>query len=326
MSFRSIRRRIQTRLPETRVRDWIWERRKTDEILATAGGAVAQTRLEKELALKRQRERHREARLYSQRPPTLMDFEGADVRLFPTPAGPVLESRANAVGREPWTVRWLLGSMTDGDVLWDVGANVGPFSLIVAKTLGTRVAVVAFEPGAASFEALVRNIVRNDVSAVVTPLCVALAARDGVVEYSYATLSPGEGLNAIRDASSIDAEAIQDGFTHRLPVLGVSIDTLVSRWGMPPPTHLKVDVEQGQVEVLEGGSSILTSAPPKSVMVEVRSRAALDAVARVLQPAGLELARAVAKARRGGPIDAFFARDPEALRALLADLPDRGPL
>jgi FkbM family methyltransferase len=325
MPFRSIRRRVRARLPETRVRDWVYERRKAGEILTTADGSVARTGLEQELALKRQRERDREARAYSQRPPARVDFEGAEVRLYPTPPGPVLESRANAVDREPWTVRWLLGSMADGDVLWDVGANVGAYSLIVAKAFRGRASVVAIEPGAASFEALVRNVVRNDASGAVTPLCVALGARDAVVQFSYATLDPGEGRNAVRDESALDAELIQEGFTHRLPVLCASIDTLVGQWGLPHPTHLKVDVEQGEVEVLQGGTSVLASAPPKSVMVEVRSRAALDAVARLLQPIGLELARVAVKTRSGDAMDAFFARDPEELRSLLADLPDRGP-
>src|ERR671932_123659 len=59
-------------------------------------------------------------------------------------------SRLRPVAKEPWTVRWLERSLRDGDVLYDVGANVGAYSLIAAA-LGAQ--VVAIEPAYANYAA-----------------------------------------------------------------------------------------------------------------------------------------------------------------------------
>ena len=48
-----------------------------------------------------------------------------------------------------------------GEVFWDVGANVGYFSLVAAAAVGATGEVVAFEPGAASLERLTANVSLN---------------------------------------------------------------------------------------------------------------------------------------------------------------------
>ena len=59
---------------------------------------------------------------------------------------------------EPETIRWLDG-LPEGEVLWDIGANVGAFTVYGAVKRKLR--VVAFEPGAASFATLTKNIELN---------------------------------------------------------------------------------------------------------------------------------------------------------------------
>ena len=50
--------------------------------------------------------------------------------------------RAASCAKEPWTVNWLRDAVGPGDVLYDIGANVGAFSLVAAKHCGAH--VVAF--------------------------------------------------------------------------------------------------------------------------------------------------------------------------------------
>src|SRR3990172_8964826 len=74
---------------------------------------------------------------------------------------------------EPDMVVWLKQKLRTGDVLWDVGANVGAYSLLAAKLVPHAV-IVAFEPYIPTFSHLWENITLNGLSRQVIPICVAL--------------------------------------------------------------------------------------------------------------------------------------------------------
>lgn len=81
--------------------------------------------------------------------------------------------RARSCAKEPWTVEWLRGAVRPGEVLYDVGANVGTYALVAAKHAPAR--VVAFEPGYANFARLCDNIRLNGCQHAIVP--VPLPAR-----------------------------------------------------------------------------------------------------------------------------------------------------
>src|SRR4051794_22030831 len=85
----------------------------------------------------------------------------------PTPRGPVvfvtnhpeaLQYPRELIGREPETIAWIDAFETPC-LFWDVGANVGTYSLYAA--LRPEISVVAFEPSPATYAALSRNIEAN---------------------------------------------------------------------------------------------------------------------------------------------------------------------
>src|SRR6187455_11828 len=63
--------------------------------------------------------------------------------------------------KEPDTIEWI-GSFQPGEVLVDIGANVGMYSIWAAKTRGVR--VYAFEPESQNYALLYKNIVLNNLS------------------------------------------------------------------------------------------------------------------------------------------------------------------
>ena len=102
-----------------------------------------------------------------------IDYGGADIVIGVTSRTEIL-SRLRPCAKEPWTVAWLERTLRAGDVFYDVGANVGAYSL-VAAALGRAERVVAVEPGYASYAALCDNIVLNGRQDVVVPLPAVLA-------------------------------------------------------------------------------------------------------------------------------------------------------
>src|SRR5262245_24362605 len=55
-------------------------------------------------------------------------------------------SRLQSVRKEPWTARWINEFIKPGDVVYDIGANVGAYALLAAKVTKHRARVYAFEP------------------------------------------------------------------------------------------------------------------------------------------------------------------------------------
>jgi FkbM family methyltransferase len=214
--------------------------------------------------------------------------------------------------------------MSSTDVLWDVGANVGPYTLIAAKAAGPGATVVAVEPAASSFDALVRNITHNRADNVI-PLCVALSDQDGVRKFTYASLLAGEGLNALAPDDSHGVRTGMDGEPVHVPVLTMTLDSLVERCGLPPPTHLKVDVERGELAVLAGAARTLGRPSAQTIMVEADSPDHVEEARSFLAQVGFELAKTFWKSPRDTALDTFYARDPARLRALLHPIPDRRP-
>ena len=101
-----------------------------------------------------------------------LDYPSADIWLHVT-TEVERKYRVHACRKEPWTVEWLDGCVQPGDVLYDIGANVGAFTLIAAVGRGAR--AVAFEPSYANYGRLCENLHLNGCDGAVVPFPLPLA-------------------------------------------------------------------------------------------------------------------------------------------------------
>lgn len=181
---------------------------------------------------------------------------------FATPSARALHDPWNFHTNEPETVAWLDG-LGPSDVLWDIGANIGVYSVYAAKVRGAR--VVAFEPAAATFAALVRSIALNGLARRVDAYCLALAddTRGGRLYLRDSGAGHSQhGLDKpISGSGQFDAAAEQ-----AVPVF--SADRLADLLDLPRPTHIKLDVDGPEPEVLAGAQRLLGERV-RSVLVEV---------------------------------------------------------
>jgi FkbM family methyltransferase len=187
---------------------------------------------------------------------------------------------------EPETFRWLESHVKDGDTVWDVGANIGLYTLWCAKRHpGCR--VVAFEPNALTYPLLVRHVIANGVADRVTALPIALSGGEPSVEtFRLSALTPGSTLNQL-DLG--DAPPMRQGCeAARYPVVAGSADRLIQLLNLPTPDHLKLDVDGIEPLILAGATEALTGV--RSVLVEVEEEHDAgrgEAIERPLRAAGL---------------------------------------
>src|SRR5947208_14114772 len=84
-----------------------------------------------------------------------LDYPGAAIHLRLTSKAEF--NRLHSCRKEPWTVRRIEKHVKPGEVLYAVGANVGPYTLLAAVVVpGVR--VVSFEPSPANSAALCANV------------------------------------------------------------------------------------------------------------------------------------------------------------------------
>jgi FkbM family methyltransferase len=218
-----------------------------------------------------------------------LDYEGAEI-LVGVASRAELLSRLRPCAKEPWTARWIERTLRDGDILYDIGANVGAYALIAAA-LGRAARVVAIEPHYASYAALCDNVRLNGRQDVVVPLPILLGDRTGLATLSYRDVSAGAAEHTVGP----DAAA-----AFRQPTLQYRLDDLVEQLDLPAPTLAKIDVDGAEARVLEGGPRTLAKPELRSVLVEV-SRAGSGAVVAGLERAGLGLVDRVDE-RDGEPL------------------------
>ena len=179
--------------------------------------------------------------------------------------------------KEPETLEWIERFCQPGDVMYDVGANVGLYSLFAAKHLGDG-KVFAFEPEALNYAKLSKNIYLNGLSGVVLPCCFAITDRLGFDTFNLnpetfdtfvtgTELVAGSALHSFGDTEDFMGKEFRP--LHVQGMLGVPIDELWQSWGMDFPNHLKVDVDGIEEKVITGAAQTLYDQRLKSILIEV---------------------------------------------------------
>jgi FkbM family methyltransferase len=164
---------------------------------------------------------------------------GKGLRFAPGPSNPAYGSGNNELPVQE-AVRAHLRS---GDILFDVGANVGFFSVIAARLVGPSGRVIAFEPVPENATRIRENARLNHFSQieVVEQAVFRESGRSvlALAEYSGGSILAQVGLPP--DASGRTIE-----------VATTTIDDAIFKAGHPAPHLVKIDVEGAELDVLMG--------------------------------------------------------------------------
>jgi FkbM family methyltransferase len=155
-------------------------------------------------------------------------------------------------GWEPDLQRALVTYLTSGSVAYDVGANYGIHTLLMARLVGESGHVYAFEPLDSVRHWLLDNIALNGLQNV-TCVPIALSASTGTKAFTTGHHA-GAGHLVMGDATP------DVGTT--LVVETATLDDLILERGFRTPNLIKMGVEGAESDVLLGARKILDSARP----------------------------------------------------------------
>jgi FkbM family methyltransferase len=141
-----------------------------------------------------------------------------------------------------------------GAVIYDVGANIGYVSLLLAKAAGETAKVYAFEALPENAERWCKNMALNQLEAHLSLFAGAVTQETGPVRF-LVNASGGMGKAA-------GSAGRQDKYMSEVNVPGISLDDFVYEQGNPSPQVVKMDIEGGEVLALPGMKRVLAQARP----------------------------------------------------------------
>ena len=190
--------------------------------------------------------------------------------------------------KDPETVAWI-DRFQPQSTFWDVGANIGVFSLYAALDPTTQ--VVAVEPGAVNFFLLAASIELNRMEEQVSPFCIGFDERTQLSRLNATQSIPGASFK-------IDIGSDSRPFNSSQAALCYSIDDFVGTFKVPTPTYLKIDVPRLSHHILRGGAATIRRST-REILVELDSRTfepgEMDTCVASFEQAGFALAERFAK-------------------------------
>ena len=152
--------------------------------------------------------------------------------------------------KEPETNAWIM-SFEDGACFYDVGANIGMYSLYACH-LHPRMTVWAIEPQWTNYLSLVQNVALNRFNNL-WPLLAGASDCTGIARFSFRIAEAGASGGQLGDTGY----AIH---THAL-------DDFARLFGNPD--HIKIDIDGQEAKVIEGMKGLIANRTFKSCLIEM---------------------------------------------------------
>ena len=170
--------------------------------------------------------------------------------------------------KEPGTVEWIKNEINPGEIFYDIGANIGIYTILAAYRTGEEGKVFAFEPHSGNFTRLLDNIIVNNLQHIVIPCNFALHDENGFFPFNYCSSEAASSLSqlsSVRGPSNVEYKPDISELKY-----SASIDKLIASGKFTAPHHIKIDVDGNEFLILKGMTKLLNSTEcPRSIQVEI---------------------------------------------------------
>jgi len=232
--------------------------------------------------------------------------------------------------KEPTTIPWL-DSILPNEVLIDIGANVGMYSIYAAAVAGCR--VFAFEPEALNYAELNKNIYVNGLHDRISAFCIALSDETKIGHLYLGAFGFGYSHHDFNENTWTQDKRFGDKVTSKdrrllQGCVSATLDHVLQSGVVPTPQHIKIDVDGLESHVVKGAVAALRHPSVRTVLIEIdhhipESTAIIDAMLKAGWRYSMDQLRTNRKVifsveqienirRRGtGGFNYIFYRDPE---------------
>ena len=184
--------------------------------------------------------------------------------LFSCPGHIPLWRAQTLLTKEPETIEWI-DSFENNTVFWDIGANIGIYSLYAA--LNKTIQVFAFEPASINYNILNENIRNNLFDNQIHALNIAFSDQQGINHLYMSDSKAGSAHHSFGEARDELGQSFREIFSQA--VIGFKIDNFIMESGIDFPNYLKIDVDGIEHLILTGAEKTLKDDRVKSILVEL---------------------------------------------------------
>tara|TARA_Y100000590_G_scaffold463126_1_gene629076 strand:- start:1044 stop:1850 length:807 start_codon:yes stop_codon:yes gene_type:complete len=163
--------------------------------------------------------------------------------------------------KEPETLDWI-DNFSSNSVFWDIGANIGLYSIYAAKKKSIR--VYSFEPSPLNIELLVKNISINFLKNIIV-IPIAITDKIKVDKFKMSNVVSGGALSVFGEEYDQDGNPFKEILSFH--TLGADLNSLESIYKISKPNYIKIDVDGIEHLILQGATKILDQC--KSILIEI---------------------------------------------------------
>ena len=176
------------------------------------------------------------------------------------------------IDKEPDTIEWINNFKTKKNIIfWDIGANIGVYSIYASIVHKNKIQIFAFEPSSSNLRVLSRNIFLNNMVNKININTLPLTdKKNKFLEMKELKFEEGLSLNTYGEKYNFEGKKFNIGNSYK--ILGTTIDFLVEKEIMKIPDYIKIDVDGIEHLILEGGKKTLKNKKIKSILVEVNEK------------------------------------------------------
>ncbi len=171
------------------------------------------------------------------------------------------------LSKEPETIKWIDEFDGEKKIFWDIGANVGIYS-IYAVVKHQNIEVVSFEPSFSNLRTLSRNISINNLEDQITIFPLPLSNTDNKFQMmEESEFIEGWSMNSFGTGLNFEGKDFKS--KNKYKIYGCSIDKILNDRILKKPNFLKIDVDGIEHLILEGAHDYLADKELKSILVEI---------------------------------------------------------
>ncbi|MBF89523.1 MAG: hypothetical protein CMG75_07630 [Candidatus Marinimicrobia bacterium] len=168
--------------------------------------------------------------------------------------------------KEPETLDWIDNEIKEGDIFFDIGSNVGVYSIYAAKKY-SNIKVISIECEYSNLHLLKENIIHNSLGEVIIPYSIGLGDKEEISYLNIQDFTPGSAMHSV-STKKIEKTFEDQKVIWREGIAKISIDFFCKSTGIKP-NCMKIDVDGGENNIFIGAEETFKKEYLRTLLIEI---------------------------------------------------------